>query len=439
MPAFREESRIQESGDGSLALAGGPPRGPSPFARWVGSRRLARPFWVFLLASCLFNTGMFVYVLLYNLFLLDLGYREDFLGLLSSFTTAGNIAGTAGAVLLTRRIGLQKTVAVCLFASAATSVLRALIVDEFALLGFAFLAGTFFALWAISIAVIIAQTTPEDLRPFAFSVYLATAIGIGIVADPLGGHLPVWLGRMFGPASPAVAKQWALLVGCAFVFLSVLPALFLKLAPGADPGRLRYPRSPFVLRFLAAVAVMNVATAAFNPFANAYFSQYLKMPVHEIGLVFSGGQAGQVIAILLSPFILKRLGLIWGIMWIELATGLSLALLATGPSAQVAVLGFAGYMAFQWMDEPAMESLLMTRVRPDERSGASSMMYMTIFASAAIAAPTSGKALTVFGYPTVLGAAAFLLMLGGLLFGLLLKGSAERAPENPEATSRPAG
>jgi MFS family permease len=397
--------------------------GVGPLARWLHGKRLARPFWIFLLASCLFNTGMFVFVLLYNLFLLDLGYREDFLGLVASFTTSGNIAGTIGAVLLTRRIGLKRAVVACLFASAMIAVARSLIVYEPALLGFAFLAGTVFALWAISIAVIIAQTTEAHLRPFAFSVYLATAIGIGIIADPLGGHLPAWVEQLFGPAGPARSKQGALLIGCAFVFLSVIPALFLKLAAGADPGRLSYPRSSFVVRFLIAVAVMNLATSAFNPFANAYFSQYLEMPVHKIGLVFSGGQVAQVIAILVSPLILKRLGLIRGVMWIELATGLSLAVLATGPSAGVAVLGYAGYAAFQWMDEPAMESLLMTRVRPDERSGASAMMYMTIFASAAVAAPASGKGLTHFGYPTVLGVAAFLLILGGLLFGILLKDS----------------
>ena len=56
-----------------------------------------------------------------------------------------------------------------------------------------------------------------------------------------------------------------------------------------------------------------------------------------------------------------------------------------------------------------------------ERSGASALMYMTIFASGAIAAPPAGKGLTLFGYPAVLSVAAFLLLLGGVLFWLLLK------------------
>ena len=104
----------------------------------------------------------------------------------------------------------------------------------------------------------------------------------------------------------------------------------------------------------------------------------------------------------------------------ELAAGFSLALMAIGPPSMAAA-GFAGFMAFQWMDEPAMESLLMSRVAPHEQSGAAAMMYMTIFAAGAITAPLAGKGIANLGYPAVMSVAAFLLLLGGLLFGMLLK------------------
>jgi MFS family permease len=390
---------------------------------WLGNKNLGRPFFVFLSASCLFNIGMFMFVLLYNLYLLDIGYKEDFLGWMSSLGTAGNLIGTVFAVLLTRLIGLQRAVVVCFAATATIAALRALVVGEAALLGMAFTAGLFFALWAISITVVVAQVTTPETRPLAFSIYLATVIGIGIIADPVGGHLPLWLNRLFGPTSPSQSKQWALLLSAGIISLAVLPALRLRLPQVAQEKRATYPRSSFVVRFLIAVAVLNIATSAFNPFASAYFSRYLQMPVEKIGLVFSGSQLAQVVAILLSPLILKKFGLVWGIVYMELAAGISLATLATGPPVGIAVLGFAGYTAFQWMDEPAMESLLMTKVEPHERSGATALMYMVIFASGAVTAPIAGSGLTRFGYPLIISAAAFLLVLGALLFGFLLKRS----------------
>src|SRR5215213_1427139 len=153
---------------------------------WWGSKNLGRPFFVFLSASCLFNIGMFMFVLLYNLYLLDIGYKEDFLGWMSSMGTAGNMVGTVFAVLLNRLIGLQRSVVLCFAATATIAALRSLVVGEAALLGMAFIAGLFFALWAISITVVVAQVTTAETRPFAFSIYLATVIGIGIIADPLG-------------------------------------------------------------------------------------------------------------------------------------------------------------------------------------------------------------------------------------------------------------
>ncbi|HEV2827542.1 MAG TPA: MFS transporter [Pyrinomonadaceae bacterium] len=390
---------------------------------WRRAKNLGRSFFVFLSASCLFNFGMFMFVLLYNLYLLDIGYKEDFIGWMSSATTAGNMIGTVFAVILSRRIGLQRSVIVCFAATATIAAMRSLVVGRGALLALAFAAGLFFAVWAISITVIVAQATTAEMRPLAFSVYLSTVIGIGIIAEPTGGHLPLWLNYLFGPTGAAQSKQWALLLSAAIVSLAVWPTIYLGLPQPAKDARASYPRSSFVLRFLIAVAVLNIATASFNPFANTYFANYLKMPTQHIGYVFSGSQLAQVIAIVLSPLILRKFGMIWGVVSMELAAAFSLATLATGPPVLLATLAFAGYMSFQWMDEPAMESLLMTRVEPHERSGASAMMYMVIFASGALAAPVAGAGLARFGYPPIVVAASFLLLLGALLYGFLLRRS----------------
>jgi MFS family permease len=432
MAGLSEKERSFDNKDGAAVVAEKPSGRFKVMPRRLKGIKLPRSFWMFLLTSCLFNTGMFVYVLLYNLYLRDIGYQVDFITLMTGFSQAGTIVGTFGAVALTRRVGMQRAVSVCLAGTAIMAVLRVMVVGQVTLLAATFVAGMFFALWAISITVIIAQTTSEQMRPVAFSVFFATVIGIGIGADAIGGYLPSWIEQLFGVSSAARSKQWALLAACTFIFLSVLPTLYLKLAHAPARARVRYPRNSFVLRFMIAVAVLNVATAAFNPIANLYFSEYLRMPAHSIGLAFSGGQLAQVVAIILSPLILRRLGLVWGIMCMELAAGVSLAMLATGPTAIGAAIGYAGYLAFQWMDEPAMESLLMNGVKPEERSGAAAMMWMTVFAAGAVSAPISGRAILTFGYPVVIGAAAFLLLLGGLLFGLLLR-RFETAPKAPIA------
>lgn len=391
--------------------------------------QLGRPFWVFLGASFLFSFGMFVFVLLYNLHLLAHGFDEAFLGQVAGATTAGNILGTLACVFLNRRIGLKATVLLFFAGLPLTLALRVLVTGKWALLGLAFLTGVLFAIWAISVTVVVAQVTSERLRPAGFSVYLVVCIGVGVIADPVGGHLPEWITAWAG-ASADRARQLAMLAAAFIIALGLWPASYLHLTRPVGGPPVTFPRGPFVIRFMLAVAVLNVATAAFNPFANAFFAQQLHLPASQIGLVFSVGQLAQVVAILVSPLILRRLGLVGGVAGMEIAAGLSLVLLAVAPAGGIATLGYAGYLAFQWMDEPAMESLLMARVEPHERSGAAAMMYMTIFAAGAVTAPLAGRAITLFGYPTVMVGAAFLLLLGGTLFGLLLGKFERSAPSS---------
>ena len=70
-------------------------------APWISRRMgLRQGFARYLLTSCLFSSGVFVFLLLYNLHLLGLGYREDFLGQVSASMTIGGIAGTLPAAVV---------------------------------------------------------------------------------------------------------------------------------------------------------------------------------------------------------------------------------------------------------------------------------------------------------------------------------------------------
>src|SRR6185503_11290535 len=97
-------------------------------------------------------------------------------------------------------------------------------------------------------------------------------------------------------------KLMTLFVACLIMGLSVVPARKIAFeGPKLDAAPLGYPRTAFVVRFLIALTVMNVATGAFNQFANAYFSKFLRFPVEQIGGIFASGQFAQVLAILISP------------------------------------------------------------------------------------------------------------------------------------------
>lgn len=59
--------------------------------------------------SFLFDTGMFVFFFLYNLYLLDCGFNEKFLGLVTSAMAVGSIVGTVPAGIMGPGLDLRRT------------------------------------------------------------------------------------------------------------------------------------------------------------------------------------------------------------------------------------------------------------------------------------------------------------------------------------------
>jgi MFS family permease len=367
---------------------------------------------------------LFVFLVLYNLRLLELGFREDTLGRVAGAFSLGSLAGALPAGVALQRLGLKRTVRVCFAGLAAASIVRSLGTSEPLLLAAAFFGGLAMSLWAVAIPPAVTQLTSERSRPLGFSVVFGVGIGIGVLGGLAGGRLPEWIARL-GAAGAMPPKQAALLVACASMLAAVAAAGRLRFGREVVRKRAVFPRSGFVVRFLAVLAVWSAATGAFNPFFNTYFAVHLRAPVERVGSIFAASQFAQMAAVLCAPALLRRAGLIKGIALTQLAAAGGLAVLAACGSG-TAAFAYAAYMSLQYMSEPGMYSLLMSRVREEERGGASSMNFFVIFSAQSVAAAAAGTALTRFGYPAVLGAAAVVAALAGTLFPILLRGSDRR-------------
>jgi MFS family permease len=376
---------------------------------WWRTNNLGTQFWIFLVAAVLFNIGVFIFVMLYNLHLKDLGHREDFLGTVTGAERLGTFAGVIPAAFLARRLGLRNAFVSTLAAATVIITCRVLITAETPLVALAFVWGLSFSVWAVVMAPMVSGVVEERRQPRAFSVFFAVMFMVGVVASWTGGHLASWKGK------PA-----ALVIAAALVAVSLLPALRLAPTRPTPEGTRIYPRSPFLVRYLVPFALWHLATGAFNPFFNTYFYR-LRIPVARIGTIVAGSQSAQVIAVLLSPLVLRKAGLVQGIVWMMAATALGLGGLATQPAGVGgAALAYTAYMCVQWMSEPGLNTLLMNQVPERERSGASALNYLVVFGAQAVAAFGSGALLARYGYGAVLAGAAVLGAAAAGLFWILV-------------------
>jgi len=395
---------------------------------WLSRFNLNRGFWSFFAADFFFDFGMFIFFVLYNLYLLDRGFKENVLGLVASATAIGGIVGAIPAGLFAHRCGIRKALLTCLTLVPVIFALRSLVTSENLLLALAFLGGAVMTIWAVCISPAIAQLTNDRSRPIGFSTVFSSGIAIGIFGGQVGGRLPGWVGSVASSANAANTKQIALLIACALTAVGVLPLFRIKFSAPPAMERKIYPSGRFIVRYLFAIALWTLATDAFDPFFNVYFSQHLHLSVREIGSLFSYAQLSQVIGIMVSPIVFRKFGMVEGIAYLQVAAAIALGALAACSSAPAAAVVYVGYTALHWMTEPGTMLLLMNRVAPNERTGASALNFLVINIAGAIATAAAGSAFSRFGYPLVLIVTSIGALIAAFAFRAMLSEGERVAP-----------
>jgi predicted MFS family arabinose efflux permease len=352
--------------------------------------------------------------------LLALGFHETVLGQVASSMSLGTLLGAAPAAAIARRMGLRNTLLIAILGGSAATFLRCMSAGEAWLLATAFVNGLFFSWWAVSYSPAIAGLTGERNRRFAFSLDCAIAMSIGVLGGLAGGRLPGLLGHLVHSPGSVSATRAALLIASAVISLAALPIAGLRFPPVPATQTKTYPCNRFLFGFLIALACWSAATGAFNPFFNAFFADHFRMKVERIGVVFSCSQASQLLALLAAPVILRWLGEVRGIASMMLVTGLALFVLAFSPTAATAATVFVGYMAFQYMSGPGIFNMLMSRVVPGERSGASALYFLVTSLAGSISALAGGAAISRYGYPSILIGSAIVAMSAAFLFRALI-------------------
>ncbi|WP_263356203.1 MFS transporter [Acidicapsa ligni] len=399
---------------------------------WLRQKELGNGFWQFFAVAFFFTAGFSVYLFLFNLYLLDFHFNERQIGLIGGAMTLGSLAGTLPSGILARRIGLRPLLFFSLIAPPLLFELRAVWIWEPAQIVMAFLAGALMSSWGVCFIPAVARLTTEKNRPSAFSLLFAVGIGTGALGGLVCGYLPKWLAMAGFNLQATEIKRLILMASCGIVLLGIIPMMKLQLPAPSEAkeeaeirpvgGHLlqRLKGHSFLLRFLPVMALWATIEAAFTPFSNVYLSRQLHIPLTRIGLIFSAAQVLQLCMGLLAPVVFRLLGLINGIVTIQVAIALALGAMAAAGNGNLAIGFYLTFCAIQWMSFPGLNSLLTNETPDKDLSMASAtMMFCNALAGAASTA-IAGTLYTRLGYPHVLAGIACIAAVIAILFRVLL-------------------
>ena len=191
-----------------------------------GVRGYGRDVKLFLLYNLLSNVGIGVFQLLFNLYLIELGYDESFIGEFQSISTLSMAAVALSIGVLVNRFGVWKTVTSGLVFFLITSVLASIITNQAALLVMAALsgAGTAF-LFVPTMPFIVELTGRHERHGVAALAFSLNSLSI-TVGSLIGGFGARGIGTLFDLDVPsAEAYRYTLIAGLLLAGFALLPLL----------------------------------------------------------------------------------------------------------------------------------------------------------------------------------------------------------------------
>jgi MFS family permease len=316
-----------------------------------GIRSYSRDIKLFLLYSLIANVGIGVFMLIFNLYLIQLGLAEDFIGRFNAFSTLamGGIALSIG--FLVNRFGVWLTVTVGLVIFVITSILACIITNPPLLLVMGALsgAGTAF-LFVPTMPFIVELTSARQRHGVAALAFSLNSLSMTI-GSLVGGFMPRGLAGMLALDTPsAEAYRYTLIIGISLAALGIFPLLGMSarqknsrpaheevsVPGGPEPAPPRTVRRHMAV-FIAIGGLMSLGAGALFPFYNV-FLQTQGASTRQIGIIFSAAGLMAAGFGLMSPYLARRMGSLKAVTFVRLVPVPFYFLLMFTPALPIAVI-----------------------------------------------------------------------------------------------------
>lgn len=398
----------------------------------------------FLVASgivgfCLLNG---IHAVLFNLYLLRLGYGPEFVGWVSAVGTLSFALSALPSGWLASRIGVRRTMTLGLLISALGFGLLSISdvipapAREVWLIANRVVAIVGLGLFFVNSTPFLAGATTEEARDHAYSVRMVLDSLSGFLGSLVGGVLPGLIAILLGtsPEHPA-AYRYALLsasVLCLPAAWALSSVREVETEPeagqAAADGRGVLPFS--LIGTMALVVLLRGAgVGTSRTFFNVYMDDGLGMPTAQIGLLFAVIQLLAVPAALSIPALTAR----WGAFRVAFVGSLGVALsmlpIALVPHWAAATVGRMGIYALSSIADVAMSAYQMALVSPRWRTYMAGATSTAMGLSWTALAVGGGYLIAGLGYRELFLLAGGLTALGTVLLGLFFgRRSTEKGP-----------
>lgn len=388
---------------------------------------------LWLLSAVFAGLGWSVSNVLFPLYLLKLGYREDLIGTFSSVSALmiGITAIPAG--LLLRNRGKKMPLVIASASGAVSGLIQIAIPERALLIATNAAHGVFFTLLLVTELPFLMENSEPDERSHLFSINFVAFFSMFVIGSLVAGQLPRLAGGLMraNPESLAVFRA-SLFSGIVLRVASVIPLVFIRekgpaeSEPQSTHGLPRLPSARAIMKLSSARVAFAVGSGLFMPFVPVLLRAVLGAGTQTIGTITALTNAAVTVGCLFAPLLERKFGIVPSI---ALSVLLSAPLVVVaGISRVLPIVAWAVVLREMaaMSTAPLRQRLSMEVVTKEERSIVASIDQVAWQAPWALGAWLGGHMIRLHGYALVFSVAALFYAASGLIYALAFRQESAR-------------
>lgn len=390
-----------------------------------------------------FLTSLYVGMasVIFNLYIIKLGYNEQFLGLIISATMIATGLFAFPAAQVCDRIGSKKSLLLSGILSTIVLYLLYVLTSQEWLLMLSLLSGIFSTVPTIIAAPFMVENSTAEDRIYLFSVNFALFVVATVLGMAIGGYLPqIWTSVFGVDGGNITSYRYTLYASLVVAIVSIVPLMFLKEkkkvcveSPKFGTMVKELAASATVKRLVTISCLIGLGAGLIVPFFNVYFNKMLSATPGQIGLIFALAQASMAVGAIAVPYMVSRIGKVKTVSLTYMLSIPFLIVLAVSTNLYIAGAAYILRMLFMNMSVPIANSFSMEIVHSEEMASVSSLTSMGSYISIAVSSYIAGVLMSYGSYLLPYMATCLLYLAAATLYFKFFRKYEERHRERTSA------
>jgi len=372
------------------------------------------------------GAAMGVFRLLFNFFVLSLGFDQALLGNLTTTSSLTALLVALPMGYLADFLGRKRSLVVGTSGVMLAVLMMVLFPSVPMFIGMNIILGFAQSLAGVTMGPFLMENSSEKERVYLFSFSSGLATASGFVGNWVGGYLPTWMGAVAGvSATSTQAYTWALIIVSAAMIFAILPLTLMRMPKLATAQRsvfapIAYFRQhPATLgKLILPMLVTAIGAGLIMPFMNVFFRQVHHQSDGAIGSMFAFGSLAMGLGLMIAPPLADRYGKIQLVVVTQALSIPFLVLLGYSPWFGAAALAYYIRLALMNMSGPVYQTFVMEHVDPSARATVASLVSMAGSFGWAFSPTISGWIQVRYGWGPAFAGTILLYVLSVYLYWL---------------------